>query len=49
MTLYLDSMHWIYFFEGNPVFHADTRSLILRAQTTQSTLLTSNLFWPKFS
>jgi hypothetical protein len=32
MNVYLDSMQWIYFFEQNPLFYPQTRSMILRAQ-----------------
>jgi len=43
MKLYLDSMQWIYFFEQNPLFLAQTRSLMQRAEASRSILLSSNL------
>ena len=42
MNVYLDSMQWIYFFEGNPLFHLQTRSMILRAQAAHSDFLSSH-------
>jgi predicted nucleic acid-binding protein len=43
MNVYLDSMQWIYFFERNPLFHPQTRSMILRAQAARSSFLSSPL------
>lgn len=43
MNVYLDSMQWIYFFEQNPLFLPQTRSMILRAQASRSVFLSSNL------
>jgi predicted nucleic acid-binding protein len=43
MNLYLDSMQWIYFFEQNPLFLPQTRSMILRAQSAHSNFLSSHL------
>ena len=43
MNVYLDSMQWIYFFERNPLFHPQTRSMILRAQAVRSSFLSSHL------
>jgi predicted nucleic acid-binding protein len=43
MNVYLDSMQWIYFFEQNPLFLPQTRSMILRAQAAHSVFLSSNL------
>jgi hypothetical protein len=36
MNVYLDSMQWIYFFEGNPQFNPQTRAFILREQAAGS-------------
>jgi predicted nucleic acid-binding protein len=43
MNVYLDSMQWIYFFEQNPLFYPQTRSMILRAQAVRSNFLSSHL------
>jgi predicted nucleic acid-binding protein len=43
MNVYLDSMQWIYFFEQNPLFFPQTRSMILRAQASHITFLSSHL------
>ena len=43
MNVYLDSMQWIYFFEQNPLFYPQTRSMILRAQAAHSNFLSSHL------
>ena len=43
MNVYLDSMQWIYFFEQNPLFHPQTRSMILRTQATRGVFLSSHL------
>ncbi len=43
MNVYLDSMQWIYFFEQNPLFLPQTRSMILRAQAARSVFQSSNL------
>jgi predicted nucleic acid-binding protein len=43
MNVYLDSMQWIYFFEQNPLFYPQTRSMIIRAQTARSNFLSSHL------
>jgi predicted nucleic acid-binding protein len=43
MNVYLDSMQWIYFFEQNPLFYPQTRSMILRAQAAHSKFLSSHL------
>jgi predicted nucleic acid-binding protein len=43
MNLYLDSMQWIYFFEQNPLFFPQTRSMIMRNQAARSTFLSSHL------
>ncbi len=43
MNVHLDSMQWIYFFEQNPLFLPQTRSMILRAQAARSAFPSSNL------
>ena len=43
MNVYLDSMQWIYFFEENPLFLSQTRSMIVRAQAARSVFLASHL------
>ena len=43
MNVYLDSMQWIYFFEQNPLFYPQTRSMIIRAQASRSNFLSSHL------
>lgn len=43
MNVYLDSMQWIYFFEQNPLFYPQTRSMIVRAQAARCNFLSSHL------
>src|SRR5665213_1192483 len=43
MRVYLDSMVWIYFLEGNPVFIADATTLMGRLRAGNHTMLSSFL------
>ncbi len=42
MRLYLDSMLWIYDFEGHPVFGSSTRSFVGRLRSAKHEFLPSN-------
>lgn len=43
MRVYLDSMVWIYFLEGHPVFGPESRTLITKLRAGRHTLLCSFL------
>jgi predicted nucleic acid-binding protein len=43
MTVYPDSMLWVYFFERNPQFHPATRAFMARCQAARCQFLSSYL------